>query len=86
MGAKCGLFIGGYPVFTGFVIFVMFDWRGGGIAKCVLCIMLNLSISSGLKKNFLFSGVSTMCLQLGSGANQPVINCHGFLSPVGYIL
>lgn len=23
-----------------------------------------------------FSGVSTMCLQLGSFANQPVINCH----------
>lgn len=28
------------------------------------------------EKKFLFSGVSTMCLQLGSGANQPVINCH----------
>jgi hypothetical protein len=37
------------------------------------------------KKN-LFSGVSTMCLQLGSGTNQPVINCHGFLSRVGYRL
>ena len=71
--------------------FVIFGMGGGGIAKCVLCIILNLSISSGSKKKF--SGVSNMCRQLGSGtnqlgsvANQPVINCHGFLSPVDYVL
>lgn len=33
--------------------------------------MLNLSISSGLKK--IFFGVWAMCRQLGSGANQFVL-------------
>lgn len=48
-------------------------WNGGGgVAKCVSCIMLIRLWGPGLKKNF-FSGVSTMCLQLGSGTNQLVL-------------
>ena len=45
-------------------------WNGGGgVAKCVSCIMLIRLWGPGLKKNF-FSGVSTMCLRLGSVTNQ----------------
>jgi len=46
MGVKCGLSTGEYPYFAGFIIFVMGCMEGGGIAKCVSCIMLNWSKST----------------------------------------
>lgn len=65
--AKCGLSIGEYPYFAGFLIFVMVG--GGGVGKCVFLYSADQVVGTRSKKNF-FSGVSTMCLQLGSGTNQ----------------
>ena len=63
------MYDGEYPYFAEFLIFVN-GYRGGGIVKCVSCIMLKWSKSIPLKK--FFSGVSTTCRQLGSGTNQLV--------------
>lgn len=70
--AKCGLFYGEYPDSIEFVIF----GRGVWYRKMRFVHNADQVFGTWLKKKFLFSGVSTMCLQLGSGANQPVINCH----------
>ena len=59
--------IGEYPDFAGFVIFVM-GRSGGWFRK--MRLVHNADQVVGTRSKKIFSGVSTMCLQLGSVTNQ----------------